>query len=61
MLRKTAYWLNRRLARYSSGGAPAEGLSPPPDSQKLLEIMRPGDVLLVEGHSRIPSCRARRN
>ena len=57
MLRKTAYWLNRRLARYSSGGAPAEGLSPPPDSQKLLEIMRPGDVLLVEGHSRIPSCR----
>ena len=61
MLRKTAYWLHRRLARYLSAGAPTEGLSPPSDSQKLLEIMRPGDVLLVEGHSRIPSCRAARN
>ena len=57
MLRKTAYWLHRRLARYLSAGAPTEGLSPPSDSQKLLEIMRPGDDLLVEGHSRIPSCR----
>ena len=61
MLRKTAYWLNRRLARYLSGAAPAEGLSPPSDSQKLLQIMRPGHVLLVDGLSRIPSCRALRN
>ncbi len=49
MLRKTAFGLNRRLAHYLSGGAPAEGLSPPSDPQKLLEIMRPGTFCWLKG------------
>lgn len=46
-------WLGRRLARFLSKQLHVHGIAPETPPELLREILRPGDVLLVEGHSRV--------
>lgn len=46
-------WLGRWLARYLSQPTHLHGTAPATPPERLLACLRPGDVLLVEGHSRI--------
>lgn len=46
-------WLGERLSRYLSQTHPANSTAAPTDPLKLMACIRPGDVLLVEGQSRI--------
>lgn len=46
-------WLGERLSRYLSQAHPVNSTAAPTDPVKLMACIRPGDVLLVEGQSRI--------
>ena len=46
-------WLGGHLARYLAREVHIHGTAPPTRPDLLLSTLRPGDVLLVEGHSRI--------
>jgi hypothetical protein len=45
-------WLGSRLARALSAEVHQHSSAPPTRARQLLAILEPGDVLLVEGHSR---------
>jgi hypothetical protein len=45
-------WFGSHLARYLSTEAHVHSSAPPTRVERLLEALQPGDVLLVEGHSR---------
>ena len=46
-------WLGERLSRYLAGPVADPGTAAPADAARLLACLRPGDVLLVEGQSRV--------
>lgn len=46
-------WMGQRLSDYLSQAVHVHGTSAPTDPVKLMACIRPGDVVLVEGHSRI--------
>lgn len=48
-----ARWIGQRLSRYLSQPGRSVSTSPPTDPAKLLACLRRGDVLLVEGNTRI--------
>ena len=48
-----ARWIGQRLSRYLSQPGRSVSTSPPADPAKLAACLRPGDVLLVEGNTRI--------
>lgn len=48
-------WIGKRLAQYLTGQRPGTGLAVPTPPALLLAALQPGDVLLVEGQSRISS------
>ena len=48
-----AGWLGRRLSRYLSKTVHAHGTAAPTDPIKLMACLQPGDVLLVEGQTRV--------
>ena len=48
-----ARWFGNRLSRYLSHASSAHGTSAPTDPIKLMACLRPGDVLLVEGQTRV--------
>jgi hypothetical protein len=48
-------WMGGRLARFVSARTHVHGVAPGIPPELLLQALRPGDVLLVEGHSRISS------
>ena len=50
-----ANWIGRRLARFLARPRHVHGTSMPADLQRVAACLRPGDVLLVEGHSRFSS------
>lgn len=45
-------WFGSQLARYLSTEVHQHGSAPPTRAARLLSTLQPGDVLLVEGHSR---------
>lgn len=45
-------WFGSHLARYLSAEAHQHSSAPATRAERLLETLQPGDVLLVEGHSR---------
>jgi hypothetical protein len=45
-------WFGPHLARYLSTEAHVHSSAPPTRAERLLKTLQPGDVLLVEGHSR---------
>lgn len=53
IVQKIAEWLGVRLSRYLSQPHHVHGTSAPTDPAKLLSCLRPGDVLLVEGQTRV--------
>lgn len=46
-------WIGARLGAYLSKTVPTAGTAAAVDTAKLLACLQPGDVVLVEGHSRI--------
>ncbi len=48
-------WLGRHLARYLAREVHVHSAAPPTRPERLRELLRPGDVLLVEGNSRVSS------
>ncbi|MFO1189912.1 MAG: YiiX/YebB-like N1pC/P60 family cysteine hydrolase [Alphaproteobacteria bacterium] len=48
-----AHWLGDRLTRYLTQAAHSHVSTAPIDADKLLAHLKPGDVLLIEGQSRI--------
>lgn len=46
-------WIGAALARYLSQRIHVHGVAPDTPPDLLLAMLRPGDVLLVEGHSRV--------
>jgi len=46
-------WLGRRLAKYLSTPVPQSGPLATSPAEKLAGALEPGDVLLVEGHTRV--------
>jgi len=48
-------WLGRELARYLAKEVHVHSAVPATTPTRLLATLRPGDVLLVEGHSRVSS------
>jgi hypothetical protein len=48
-------WLGKRLASYLAGEVHSHSAAPPTRPERLLAVLKPGDVLLVEGHSRVSS------
>lgn len=48
-------WFGSHLARYLSTEIHQHGSAPPTQAARLLATLQPGDVLLVEGHSRFSS------
>jgi hypothetical protein len=46
-------WLGTRLARYLARPSHVHGIGPATQPDHLLACLRPGDVLLVEGNSRV--------
>ena len=46
-------WLGTLLARYLAQEVRTQGTVPPTPAAQMLSALRPGDVLLVEGHSRV--------
>ena len=55
LINKPLAWLGQRLARFLSKQTHVHGVAPETPLGLLRATMRPGDVLLVEGHSRISS------
>ncbi len=53
IVKHIAGWLGARLSRYLSQRIRVDGTSPPTDPIKLMACARPGDVLLVEGQTRV--------
>ena len=53
MINAPLSWLGSRLARFLSRKVHVHGIAPETPRALLLATLRPGDVLLVEGHSRI--------
>lgn len=52
-INSTLSWLGRHLANYLSRKTHVHGVAPETPQHLLLATLRPGDVLLVEGHSRV--------
>ena len=48
-----AGWLGARLSRYLSHATHVHGTAAPADPAKLMACLKPGDVLLVEGQTRV--------
>src|SRR5258706_15985079 len=48
-----ANWLGARLVRYLSRASHVHGTAVPTDPVKLMACLQPGDVLLVEGQTRV--------
>lgn len=46
-------WLGNRLARHLAREVHVDSVAPATRPERLLATLRPGDVLLVEGHSRV--------
>lgn len=46
-------WLGTLLARYLAKEVRSAGMAPATPTDRMLASLRPGDVLLVEGHSRV--------
>lgn len=46
-------WLGERLARFLARASHVHGIGPATDPDLLLACLQPGDVLLVEGNSRV--------
>ncbi len=46
-------WLGRCLARYLTRRTHSHGTTPPTPTPRLLACLQPGDVLLVEGNTRV--------
>lgn len=46
-------WLGTLLARYLAKEVRSAGMAPATPPDRMLESLRPGDVLLLEGHSRV--------
>jgi hypothetical protein len=46
-------WLGRGLSRYLSQPSPTNGIAAPTDPATLAACLQPGDVLLVEGQTRV--------
>lgn len=46
-------WLGGRLARYLAREVHIHSMAPPTRPDLLLKVLQPGDVLLVEGNSRV--------
>lgn len=53
IVKHIAGWLGARLSRYLSQRIRVDSTSPPTDPGKLMASARPGDVLLVEGQTRV--------
>lgn len=53
IVQKIAEWLGLRLSRYLSQPIHVDGTSAPTDPAKLMDCSQPGDVLLVEGQTRV--------
>jgi hypothetical protein len=53
LLDASARWRGRRLSRYLSQTTHAHGTAAPTDPARLMACIRPGDVLLVEGQTRV--------
>jgi len=53
IVKHVAGWLGARLSRYLSQRIRVDGTSPPTDPAKLMASARLGDVLLVEGQTRV--------
>jgi hypothetical protein len=53
MLDSIAKWLGARLVRYLSRASHVHGTAVPTDPVKLMACLQPGDVLLVEGRTRV--------
>ena len=48
-------WLGKRLASYLAREVHIHSAAPPTRPESLLAVLRPGDVLLVEGSSKVSS------
>jgi len=48
-------WLGKRLARYLAGEVHVHSAAPATRPERLLAVLKPADVLLVEGNSRVSS------
>lgn len=55
LINKPLAWLGQQLARFLSKRTHVHGVAPETPLELLQATLRPGDVLLVEGHSRISS------
>ena len=53
LLDRVMLWLGRRLSRYLSQVTHAHAAAAPTDPVKLMACLQPGDVLLVEGQTRV--------
>ena len=51
----TLAWFGKRLARYLVREVHIHNAAPPTRPERLLAVLKPGDVLLVEGNSKISS------
>lgn len=52
-MRAISTWLGGRLVAYLSHTADIRGTAAPTDPDKLMACLKPGDVILVEGNSRV--------
>lgn len=52
-MRELLGWFGRRLAEYLSQTTPGAGTGSAIDAERLLASLKPGDVLLIEGNSRV--------
>lgn len=53
LLDPIARWIGKRLSEYLSQAAHTHGTAAPTDPAKLMACLAPGDVLLVEGQTRV--------
>ena len=52
-MRRVAAWLGQRISRYLSASVHVHGTALPTPPARLAACLRPGDVLLVEGQTRV--------
>jgi hypothetical protein len=50
---RIASWIGVHLGRYLSQASHVHGTAAPTDPIKLMACLRPGDVLLIEGQTRV--------